>query len=254
MGYILLAALLVAVGWGLKSAFSIPHPDLVTVLVSTGTVLVGSVFWVIVTLHALDLVSAFLRSDRAYLADFARALRPRMRELLVAMPLAIVALLITYTVVGAAGTLVASLGVPLYALSIAAALTAGHTRGATFTRWRMGVALSAIYMTLCGITTGLHAVIATRPALAVAAPWFGVTSAMAAVAAFVSAVKFRSSIELARPLASPVLDRLGGTLSGIDRASTKPRDTDGRHQKDPNGRPPRHPPPPHAKRKSRRRH
>lgn len=254
MGYVLLAALLVAMGWGLKSAFSIPHPDMVTVLVSTATVLVGSLFWVIVTLHALDLVAAFRRSDRAYLVEFGAALRPRMRELLIATPLAIVTLLITYTVVGPAGTLVAALDVPLYALSIAAALSASPTQGATFPRWRMGVALSVIYMVLYGITTGLHAVIATRPALTAAAPWLGVTSAMAAVAAFVSAAKFRASIELARPLGSPVLDHLGGALSGVDSASIKPRDTQGWQGRDPTGRPPRHPPAQHVRRKSRRRH
>ena len=44
MAYILLAALIFAVGWGLKSAMSIPHPDGLTVILSSTVVLVGSLF------------------------------------------------------------------------------------------------------------------------------------------------------------------------------------------------------------------
>ena len=61
MAYILLAALIFAVGWGLKSAMSIPHPDGLTVILSSTVVLTGALFWVVVTLHALDLLVAFNR-------------------------------------------------------------------------------------------------------------------------------------------------------------------------------------------------
>ena len=57
MAYILLAALIFAVGWGLKSAMSIPHPDGLTVILSSTVVLTGALFWVVVTLHALDLLN-----------------------------------------------------------------------------------------------------------------------------------------------------------------------------------------------------
>ena len=86
MAYILFGALLFAVGWGLKSAMSVPHPDGLTVILSSTVVLVGSLFWVVVTLHALDLLVAFRRDDRRYLSEFAAAMRPRLRELLVATP------------------------------------------------------------------------------------------------------------------------------------------------------------------------
>ena len=86
MAYILFGALLFAVGWGLKSAMSVPHPDGLTVILSSTVVLVGSLFWVVVTLHALDLLVAFRRDDRRYLSEFAAAMRPRLRELLVAAP------------------------------------------------------------------------------------------------------------------------------------------------------------------------
>ena len=44
MAYILFGALLFAVGWGLKSAMSVPHPDGLTVILSSTVVLVGSLF------------------------------------------------------------------------------------------------------------------------------------------------------------------------------------------------------------------
>lgn len=50
MAYILLAALIFAVGWGLKSAMSIPHPDGLTVILSSTVVLTGALFWVVVAL------------------------------------------------------------------------------------------------------------------------------------------------------------------------------------------------------------
>ena len=64
MAYILFGALLFAVGWGLKSAMSVPHPDGLTVILSSTVVLVGSLFWVVVTLHALDLPGAQLVGER----------------------------------------------------------------------------------------------------------------------------------------------------------------------------------------------
>ena len=51
MAYILLAALIFAVGWGLKSAMSIPHPDGLTVILSSTVVLTDALFWVVVTLQ-----------------------------------------------------------------------------------------------------------------------------------------------------------------------------------------------------------
>ena len=45
MAYVLLAALVIALGWGLKSAMSIPHPDGLTVILSSTVVLTGALFW-----------------------------------------------------------------------------------------------------------------------------------------------------------------------------------------------------------------
>ena len=104
MAYVLLAALVIALGWGLKSAMSIPHPDGLTVILSSTVVLTGALFWVVVTLHALDLLVAFKRDDRRYLSEFAAAMRPRLRELLVAAPVMLLGLLIAYRSVGTAGT------------------------------------------------------------------------------------------------------------------------------------------------------
>ena len=96
MAYVLLAALVIALGWGLKSAMSIPHPDGLTVILSSTVVLTGALFWVVVTLHALDLLVAFKRDDRRYLSEFAAAMRPRLRELLVAAPVMLLGLLNAY--------------------------------------------------------------------------------------------------------------------------------------------------------------
>ena len=253
MAYVLLASLLVALGWGLKSVMSIPHPGGLIIIISGIVVLVGSLFWVVVTLHALDLLVAFRRSDRRYLAGFFSSLRPRMRELLIALPVTGLALLATYGAVGAKGTMVAALDVPFYALSIAAVLSASPTQGKTFPRWRMGVTLSAIYIALYSVTTGLHAVIATRPTLASTAPWLGVTSAMAAVAIYVSATKFRSSIEQGRALTSPVLEELGGKFPGTQAPPPKPGDKAVRQSRDPMRSPPPRKPLQYGRRKPGRR-
>lgn len=252
MPYVLLASLLLAVGWGLKSAVAIPHPDLLTVAVSSIVVLIGSVFWVVLTLHGLDLIVALQRSNRAFVSDFVRAIRPRPRELLIATPLTVLALLMSHQFVGTAGAVVAALDVPFYALAVAAAMSASP-RQRTISRWRMGLMLSAVYIALFCISTGLHAWVATRPAIAAAAPWLGVTSAITAVVAFVSASKFRSSIELGRALGSPVLDELGGRQSAIESASRRTDGPAGPRRGGPASHPPRPPKPPSGRRKSRRR-
>lgn len=253
MPYLLLAALLVAVGWGLKSAVAIPHPDLGMVILSSIVVLGGSLFWVVLTLHALDLVAAMRRSNRAFISEFVRAVRPRPRELLIALPLTGVALLISHRFVGTADTVVAALDVPFYALAVAAAMSASPDQGAATPRWRMGLTLSVIYIGLFSLSTGLHAWVATHPAMAAAAPWLGVTSAIVAVAAFVSASKFRASVELGRALGSPVLDELTSRLSAIDDAPKKSVGIGDRKPNDVANRSPRPPKVPHGRRKPRRR-
>ncbi len=192
MAYVLLAALVIAVGWGLKSAMSIPHPDGLTVILSSTVVLTGALFWVVVTLHALDLLVAFKRDDRRYLSEFAAAMRPRLRELLVATPVMLLGLLIAYRSVGTAGTVVAALEAPFYALAIASALMARPLQATPVRRRRTGIVLSVIYGALFAITAVLQSAVATRTGMQGAAPWLGVTSALAAIAAFVSAAKFRS--------------------------------------------------------------
>ena len=162
MAYVLLAALVIALGWGLKSAMSIPHPDGLTVILSSTVVLTGALFWVVVTLHALDLLVAFKRDDRRYLSEFAAAMRPRLRELLVAAPVMLLGLLIAYRSVGTAGTVVAALEAPFYALAIASALMARPLQATPVRRRRTGIVLSVIYGALFAITAVLQSVVATR--------------------------------------------------------------------------------------------
>ena len=247
MAYILFGALLFAVGWGLKSAMSVPHPDGLTVILSSTVVLVGSLFWVVVTLHALDLLVAFRRDDRRYLSEFAAAMRPRLRELLVATPVMLLGLLIAYRSVGTAGTVVAALEAPFYALAIASALMARPLQATPVRRRRTGIVLSVIYGALFAITAVLQSVVATRTGMQGAAPWLGVTSALAAIAAFVSAAKFRSSIEQARALSSPVIESLGNPFPRHQNRPSPPDGTSPPLRKGPSG------PPPHGGRKRRRR-
>lgn len=253
MAYLLLASLLVAVGWGLKSAVAIPHPDLLTVIVSSIVVLGGSLFWVVLTLHGLDLAVALRRSNRAFVSDFVSTIRPRPRELLIAIPLAMVGLLVIYRSVGAADTCVVALSVPFYALAMAAAISASPSEGKTFPRWRMGLILSAVYIVLLCIGTGLHAWVVTHPATAAAEAWLGVTSVIVAMVAFVSASKFRSSIERGRALGSPVLDELGGRLPALEGTPTTADGTDDRQPDGPAGRSAGSPKPRHRRPKPRRR-
>ncbi len=89
-------------------------------------------------------------------------------------------------------------------------------------RWRMRLTLSAVYLALFCISTGLQGWVATHPAMAAAAPWLGVTSAITAIVAFISASKFRSSIELGRALGSPVLNELSGNMPAIEGVTRKP--------------------------------
>lgn len=253
MAYILFAALIFAVGWGLKSAMAIPHPDGLTVILSSTIVLVGSLFWVVVTLHALDLLVAFKRDDRRYLSEFAAAMRPRLPELVLATPLMLLGLTIAYRVVGTAGTVVAALEAPFYALAIAAALMARPKPGADAPRWRTGVVLSLIYGALFAVTAALQSAVATRTGMQSAAPWLGVTSALAAVAALVSAAKFRSSIEQGRALSSPVLDSFGNPASGVRGSKSAPGSNADRKPRDPSQPPAYRQLPPHGRRKPGRR-
>ena len=245
MAYVLLASLLVALGWGLKSVMSIPHPGGLIIIISGIVVLVGSLFWVVVTLHALDLLVAFRRDDRRYLSEFAAAMRPRLRELLVATPVMLLGLLIAYRSVGTAGTVVAALEAPFYALAIASALMARPLQATPVRRRRTGIVLSVIYGALFAITAVLQSVVATRTGMQGAAPWLGVTSALAAIAAFVSAAKFRSSIEQARALSSPVIESLGNPFPSHQNGPSSPDSPSSRLRKGPS--------PPHGGRKRRRR-
>lgn len=250
MPYVLLASLLVAVGWGLKSAVAIPHPDLLTVIVSSIVVLGGSLFWVVLTLHGLDLSVALARSKRDFVSEFVSAIRPRLRELLIAIPLTVLALLITHETVGVLHAIVGALTAPLYALAIAAAMNASPRNAKP--RWRMRLTLSAVYLALFCISTGLQGWVATHPAMAAAAPWLGVTSTITAIVAFISASKFRSSIELGRALGSRVLNELSGNMPVIEGVTNK---TGTAHHRPGGlaGRPPRPPKPTSGRRKPRRR-
>jgi len=247
MAYVLLAALVIALGWGLKSAMSIPHPDGLTVILSSTVVLTGALFWVVVTLHALDLLVAFKRDDRRYLSEFAAAMRPRLRELLVAAPVMLLGLLIAYRSVGTAGTVVAALEAPFYALAIASALMARPLQAIPVRRRRTGIVLSVIYGALFTITAVLQSAVATRTGMQGAAPWLGVTSALAAIAAWVSAAKFRASIEQARALSSPVIESFGNPFPRHQNRPSPPDGTSPPLHKGPSG------PPPHGGRKRRRR-
>ena len=253
MAYVLLAALVIAVGWGLKSAMSIPHPDGLTVILSSTVVLTGALFWVVVTLHALDLLVAFKRDDRRYLSEFAAAMRPRLRELLVATPVMLLGLLIAYRSVGTAGTVVAALEAPFYALAIASALMARPLQATPVRRRRTGIVLSVIYGALFAITAALQSAVATRTGMQSAAPWLGVTSALAAVAALVSAAKFRSSIEQGRALSSPVLDSFGNPSAGARGSRSTPKSHADRKPRDPSQPPTYRQIPPHGRRKPGRR-
>ena len=105
--------------------------------------------------------------------------------------------------------------------------------------------LSVIYGALFAITAVLQSVVATRTGMQGAAPWLGVTSALAAIAAFVSAAKFRSSIEQARALSSPVIESLGNPFPSHQNGPSSPDSPSSRLRKGPS--------PPHGGRKRRRR-
>ena len=114
-------------------------------------------------------------------------------------------------------------------------------------RRRTGIVLSVIYGALFTITAVLQSAVATRTGMQGAAPWLGVTSALAAIAAWVSAAKFRASIEQARALSSPVIESFGNPFPRHQNRPSPPDGTSPPLRKGPSG------PPPHGGRKRRRR-
>ena len=84
------------------------------------------------------------------------------RNTLVAAPVMLLGLLIAYRSVGTAGTVVAALEAPFYALAIASALMARPLQATPVRRRRTGIVLSVIYGALFAITAVLQSVVATR--------------------------------------------------------------------------------------------
>lgn len=231
MGYVLLASLLVAIGWGFKSATSISHPDLLTVALSSAVVMAGSLFWVVVTVHVLDLIVAWRRSDRDYLVAFASSLRPRLLEFLIAMPLVGMALWITYLSAGTTSMVFVALGGPFYLFSIATVLSARSSQGQAFPMQRTRLVLSLIYIAMFVVTTYLASAVTTKTVLSGAIPWLCVTAALVALASYLSATRFRSSVEQGRALTSHVLGVMGGVSSDTRSQHPKSDMFPGRNQK-----------------------
>lgn len=208
MIYILIAVFVVASAWGFAALLSLPIHGFLMLVLGSGVVILGSLAWVMVAVHMLDVGIAPLRAEnQTFLKRFAEALRPSLVDLLVAVVVsAAVVLLYHYLRIPANFSGLST--APIYAVAIKWVLSTRASKPTLAVSWRARTFISMVYLFLMVLALYLLVRAESARLQTWTYGWLLVTTAVVAAACYLSAASFRASILHGEILRSPTVELL----------------------------------------------
>ena len=208
MIYILIAVFVVASAWGFAALASLPIHSFLMLALGSGVVILGSLAWVMVAVHMLDVGIAPLRAEnQTFLKRFAEALRPGLFDLLVAgVVSAAVVLLYHYLRIPASFSGLST--APIYAVAIKWVLSVRTSKPTLAVSWRARTLISMVYLVLMALALYLLARAESARLPTWTYVWLLVATGAVAAACYLSAANFRASILHGQILRSPTVELL----------------------------------------------
>lgn len=208
MIYILIAVFAVASAWGFAALLYLPIHGFLMLALGSGVVILGSLAWVMLAVHMLDVGIAPLRAENhAFLKRFAEALRPSVFDLLVAVVVsAAVVLLYYYLRIPASFSGLST--APIYAVAMKWVLSTRASKPTLAVSWRARTFISMVYLFLMVLALYLLVRAESARLQTWTYAWLLVTTAVVAAACYLSAASFRASILHGQILRSPTVELL----------------------------------------------
>ena len=208
MIYMLVAVFIAGSVWGFAALASLPSHSFMTLALGSGVVIVGSMAWVMVTVHMLDVGIAPLQAEnQTFLKRFAAALRPSMFDLLVA-GLVSAAVVLLYHHLRIPVTFSGLSTAPIYAIAVKWVLFARANKQTLVVSWRARTLISMVYFVLGALALYLLARAESARLQTWIYVWLLVTTGAVAAACYLSAANFRASILHGQILRSPTVELL----------------------------------------------
>ncbi len=208
MIYILIAVFVVASAWGFAALSSLPIHGFFQLALGSSVVILGSLAWVMVAVHMLDVGIAPLRVEsQTFLKRFAEALRPSMFDLLVAVVVS-AAVVLLYHYLRIPGSFSGLSTAPIYAVAIKWVLSTRASKPTLAVSWRARTFISMVYLLLMALALYLLVRAESARLQTWIYAWLLVTTSAVAAACYLSAASFRASILHGQILRSPTVDLL----------------------------------------------